>query len=46
MLKKCSTCKTYKSLDEFPKNKGVNTGIGYECKECVNSRAKKILCDE
>jgi hypothetical protein len=37
-MKKCSTCKKYKELNCFCKNKFKNDGIHDECKICHNRR--------
>lgn len=40
MTKKCSTCKTQKTLDKFNKNKDTIDGLINICKECVREYNK------
>lgn len=40
-LKRCSTCKEYKSLDSFNKDKSRLDGLSWRCKPCHNQMSKK-----
>jgi hypothetical protein len=40
-MKKCSECKDFLSLDNFPKNKSRKDGHSYICKACTKSRYEK-----
>jgi len=37
-MKKCSRCQIEKELTEFSKDKRLASGIGAQCKQCVNER--------
>lgn len=37
----CSTCKTTKPTNDFPKDRGSRDGLNYQCKTCKNKRAKQ-----
>jgi len=41
MKKKCSTCETEKSLDDFSKNKKKKNGVNGTCKSCHSEYRKK-----
>jgi len=47
-LKRCSTCKTVKPVDEFSRNARANDGLQNVCKDCVRgySLAKRGLDNE
>ena len=40
-LKKCYTCKVYKELSEFNKNKSKADGLNTICRKCSNARSKR-----
>lgn len=40
--KKCSSCKQYKELDLFPKDKRRRLGVKSECKVCHSERNRRI----
>jgi hypothetical protein len=41
LVKKCSTCKIEKDLDQFGVHKGRPDGLNYRCKQCVNDTAER-----
>lgn len=40
-MKKCSTCKIEKPLEDFAKNPQKKDGLNYKCKECQKEYFKK-----
>lgn len=39
--KKCSRCKEFKSVNEFPKNKSKSDGLAWYCKKCTNETGRE-----
>ena len=46
MLKQCSKCKEYKTLDRFYKNKRTKDGLDGRCADCHEKIRKKYLFSE
>lgn len=40
-MKRCSTCKTQKPMNEFNKNRTRNDGLCYQCRDCQKETSKK-----
>jgi len=43
-MKKCSTCKIIKSLDNYNKCKSNKDGLHYVCKDCRKKEKLKVIC--
>lgn len=41
-MKYCNKCDQYKDFKEFGKNKNMNDGLIYYCKNCLNKNQTKI----